>query len=113
MAEPLSTEASFEMLRKALNANPLRFAAVGGDVAFCVKEEKASWWQVTQVGRGVTVKKGRPALPVCTIGILSPALSALMLGTLDVEVAFKKRWLAVEGDYRALARFVECLAPAE
>jgi hypothetical protein len=113
MAAELSTEASFEMLRKVLNADSRRFAGVGGDVAFCVKEDKPAWWQVTQIGRGVSVRPGRPAFAICTIGITAPALSSLMLGTLDVERAFKKHWLAVEGDYQALARFVECLAPAE
>jgi hypothetical protein len=108
--ETLSVEASFDRLQRALNASPRRFEAVGGDVAFCVREAKPSWWQVTRLGDVVAIKRGRPAFPICTIGIQGFALSDLATGTLDVERAFRKRWLAVEGDPEALGRFVECFS---
>lgn len=101
-------EGAFATLERLLQANAGRFAKVGGDVAFYVKDARPPHWQVTSVGGMVVVRPGNPPFPVVTIGIVPQALAWLVEGTLDVAKAFRKKRLAVEGDFEALARFVEC-----
>ena len=106
---PLRTvEDAFARMQEVLVASGPAFAKVGGDVAFYVRGAKPPWWQVTSMGGHVLIRPGNPAFPVFTIGIIPEALSWFVDGTLDVEKAFRKKRLAVEGDLEALARFVAC-----
>ncbi len=102
---PKVTEA-FAKLRDAVD--PAGFARVGGDVAFVVKGAKPAAWQVTSLGGHVQIRPGNAPFPVCTIGIIPEALLWLVEGTLDVQRAFAKKRMAVEGDLEALGRFVAC-----
>ena len=106
---PLRTvEDAFARMQDVLGASGPAFAKVGGDVAFYVRGAKPPWWQVTSMGGHVLIRPGNPAFPVFTIGIIPEALSWFVDGTLDVEKAFRKKRLAVEGDLEAISRFVAC-----
>ncbi len=100
--------AAFRKLEQLLRARPKAFAKVGGDVAFFVKGAEIPNWHLTLVGGEVVARPGIPPFPIVTIGLIADALQWMVEGTLDVERAFKKKRLAVEGDFAALGRFVEC-----
>lgn len=105
-----TVEASFARMQDVLVGAGPAFAKVGGDVAFYVRGAKPPWWHVTSLGGHVMIRPGNTAFPVCTIGIIPEALSWFVDGTLDVEKAFRKKRLAVEGDLEALGRFVACFS---
>jgi hypothetical protein len=103
-----TVEEAFARMGEVLASQGAAFAKVGGDVAFYVRGAKPPWWQVTSLGGQVLIRPGNPAFPVFTIGIIPEALSWFVDGTLDVQKAFRKQRLAVEGDLDALGRFVTC-----
>lgn len=109
---PLSVEDAFARMGEVLRDQGPAFAKVGGDVAFYVKGAKPPWWHVTSLGGFVVVRPGNTAFPVCSVGLIPEALAWFVEGTLDVEKAFRKKRLAVEGDADALARFVACFTEA-
>lgn len=109
-APSLSVEACFERMAKVLSENPDAFAAVGGDVAFYVRDARPPWWTVTSFGGRVVIQPGNPPFPKFSIGIIPEALAWFVEGSLDVEKAFRKKRLVVEGDLEALARFAACFS---
>lgn len=106
-------EAAFGRLERALGANPKAFAAVGGDVAFFVPGAKPPTWHATNLAGAVCIRPGTPPFPIVTIGITPQALGWLVEGTLDVPKAFKRKRLAIEGDFAALAALVRCFGELE
>jgi hypothetical protein len=105
-----SVEDSFARMQEVLVESGPQFARVGGDVAFYVRGAKPPWWHATSLGGHVVIRPGNAAFPVFTVGIIPEALSWFVDGTLDVEKAFRKKRLAVEGDLEALGRFVACFS---
>ncbi len=109
----LAVEPLLARLEQILRERPERFAAVGGDVALHIKGAQPPAWHVASVGAQVIIRPGNAPFPVCTIGLSLRPLRWLVQGTLDVPAAFKERYLIVEGDRQALARFVNCFETAK
>jgi len=102
-----------DALRGALKDRALQFSRVGGEIALVIVGHEPPDHTVRLSKRGVVeIVEGKAKAPIATIGIKPSALAWLIEGTLDVERAFEKRRLAVEGDVAALGRFAECFRPS-
>lgn len=112
MPEPaplLSTRQAFQALEGVLRSRPaVLFEMVGGEVGFVVQGAKRPDWTVRLVSGEIRIVEGAPPKPVVTIALDRLALTDMVRGCLDVEMAFKERHLAVSGDLEALKRFVAC-----
>ncbi|MBI5508017.1 MAG: SCP2 sterol-binding domain-containing protein [Deltaproteobacteria bacterium] len=99
-------------LESALASRPVAlFQRVGGSIQFTVvtPTERQRWVARLAHGRVVALR-GEAEDAVLHIGIIDRSLLKWLTGRLDVEEAFKKRRLAVEGDLDAFDRLIDCLS---
>lgn len=106
----LPPDEALRRLERVLRDRAAEFDEVGGDVGLYVKGAKPEHWHISRVGPEVVIRPGQAPFPVVRIGIASRSLSYLVKGDLLVERAFRNRYLMVDGDREAFARFVACFA---
>ena len=102
-------------LESAFATRPIAlFRRIGGSIRFTiVTSTERQPWVVHIVHGHVVVEPGVAEDSVVHIGIVDRTLVKWIEGHLDVEEAFKKRRLAVEGDLGALDLIMDCLTGGE
>lgn len=111
--EKLPVEKALRILLAILQRAPVvLFQRIGGDVEFIIREgdEIVRWFFTAQAGI-VELKAGPPTASAVKVAIRQGALTRLVQGTLDVDLAFKERRLGIAGEPKIVERFCQCFLP--
>ncbi|MBI4819805.1 MAG: SCP2 sterol-binding domain-containing protein [Deltaproteobacteria bacterium] len=111
--EKLPVATSMEVLLGWLRKSPpILRQRIGGDVEFVVREgDKIVHWTFKLTAGEVALEMGKAVAPSVRVGIRQGALTRLVKGNLDVELAFKAKKLAFEGDPAKVERLCSAFMP--
>ncbi len=111
----MTVDEAMAKLESAFASRPVAlFQKIGGPIRFTVVTPTGREPWVARVAHGhVVTEPGAADGAIVHIGIVDRTLVKWVEGRLDVEEAFRKRRLAVEGDFDAFDRVIDCLAGGE
>jgi hypothetical protein len=111
--EKLPVDKAMRILLAILQRAPVvLFQRIGGDVEFIVRDgDEVVHWGFSAQSGAVELKAGAPTKSAVKVAIRQGALTRLVQGTLDVDLAFKERRLGIAGEQKVVERFCQCFLP--